>query len=392
MTKCSSPLLEWENKLKLIRDDCSERVMRCALGPVEPKVKFLDGEKLVFCSNDYLGLASHPEVKRAMIEAVEKYGCGSGASRLVSGNTVLHNELESQTAKLLSKEDSVYFASGYQANVGALSCLLDDDDAIFSDELVHASIIDGARLSKAKVYVYRHSDMADLDRLLNEYKEFRTRMIVTDSIFSMDGEKAKLVDIVRIATRHNVAVYLDEAHAVGVIGPSGAGLAAELGLQDKIDVIVGTYSKAFGVSGAFVATSKSPAAIIRSRARSLLFSTGQPPALAAAIMRSMEISAEADCLRENLIKNIAVFKSSAAKHGLPIIDSETAIQPIIIGSNKRTMEVSELLLKDGFFVQGIRPPTVKPGESRLRVTMSAAHQTVDIERLAESISRNLLKL
>jgi 8-amino-7-oxononanoate synthase len=328
-------------------------------------------------------------VRQAFIDGTTAFGCGASASRLVSGNTSAHEELEARTRDYTGKEAAVLFASGYQANVGALSSLLTEGDAIFSDELVHASLIDGARLSKAAVHIYRHADMSHLELLLKEHDDFGVRMIVTDSIFSMDGDEAPLTEIVDLATKYDAAIYLDEAHAVGVIGPNGSGLAAALGLRDRIDVLVGTYSKAFGVSGGFVATDRAPAAVLRSRARSLLFSTGQPPAIAAAIIKSLELAVGGDALRARLSTNIETFRQSALERSLPLKDTHTAIQPVMTFSNSRTMAVSLHLWNQGFFVQGIRPPTVKEGAARLRVTLSALHETGDIVRLTEAIRRAL---
>lgn len=385
MTSSSRAGEIWESRLLELCRGNLRRTLRCACEPAGPRARFSQGDRLVFCSNDYLGLANHPAVREAFCEAAARWGVGAGASRLVSGNTVPHNALETETAKLVSKEDAVLFVSGYQANVSALSCLVSEGDGIFSDELVHASLIDGARLSKAAVHIYRHGDIADLERLLTAHADYGIRLIVTDSIFSMDGDAARLPDIVDVASRRGAAIYLDEAHAVGVMGAGGAGLAASLGVQNEIDVIIGTYSKAFGASGAFVAGTKAAAGLLRSRARGFLFSTGQPPALAEAILKSLEIASKADDLRDKLLLNIDTFRRGAAECRLPVQDSKTAIQPVMTFSNERTMAVSEHLWNNGFFVQGIRPPTVKPGEARLRVTLSAAHTTSDILRLTEAI-------
>ncbi len=391
MTSSSSASDIWKHRLTTLRENHLERTFKCALGPAGPKVRFQDGdptrggEKHVFCSNDYLGLAAHPEVRQAYIDGADAFGVGSSASRLVCGNALPHEELEEKTARFVGKEAAVSFASGYQTNVGALSSLLAQDDAIFSDELVHASLIDGARLSKAQVHIYRHADVSHLDGLLTENPNAGIRMIVTDSVFSMDGDVAPLKDIVAIAQKHRAAIYLDEAHALGALGPDGAGLAAALGLIDRIDVLVGTYSKAFGVSGGFAATDAAAAGLLRSRARSFLFSTGQPPAAAAAILKSMDLIQEGDLLRQKLESNIETFRKSALSHRLPIRDSHTAIQPVMTHTNSRTVLVSEHLWRQGFFVQGIRPPTVPEGTARLRVTLSALHEAADIEQLTEAI-------
>lgn len=385
MTSCSRAAADWEQRISQLREAHLERIPHRGMGPAGPSVRFTDGELLVFCANDYLGLANHQEVVQALCDGATHWGVGAGASRLVSGNTAAHEMVEEKTAQLVAKDRAVLFVSGYQANVGALSSLVREGDAIFSDEMVHASLIDGARLSKADVHVYRHSDMGNLAALLKTHTEYGIRLIVSDTIFSMDGDLAKLPELVDIARQHRAALYVDEAHAMGVVGPKGAGLAASLGLEKEIDIIVGTYSKAYGAAGAFVAAAEAPAAILRSQARGFLFSTGQPPALAAAVLKSLEIAAEADGLRQSLRSNIQTFVSSAKKHALPLLPSTTAIQPVMTLSNARTMAVSAHLRENGFFVQGIRPPTVKPGEARLRVTLSAAHHPTDIHRLTAAI-------
>ena len=389
MTRSSRSQEIWAARLDLLRAEHLERSLRRFEGPAGSKGRFADRERLIFCSNDYLGLAGHPSLKRALCEAVETWGAGAGASRLVSGNMASHESAEQETAQLLAKEAAVLFVSGYQTNVGVLSTLVGAGDAIFSDESVHASLIDGARLSKAAVHIFPHKDTETLDRLLATHPVDGIQLVVTDSIFSMDGDRAPLADIAVIAERHNAAVYVDEAHAMGVLGPRGAGVCAELGILDKIDVIVGTYSKAYGLSGGFVATNAAAAALLRSKARGFLFSTGQPPALAAAIVHSLDLASASDDLREKLARNVQSFRNAATACGLPLSASETAIQPILTGANARTMAVSEYLWQEGFFVQGIRPPTVKPGQARLRITLSAAHEIDEIYALTDAVRRAL---
>lgn len=376
----------WQHRLQSLKEDGLERILRSMPGPAGPTVSTKEGVCHIFCSNDYLGLADHPDIKKAMTAAVETWGNGAGASRLVSGNFEIHDAVERLSARFIGATDSVYFVSGYQANVGSLSALTDRGDLILSDELIHASLIDGARLSRAEVRVYRHSDMDHLRSLLENADSHRLKLIVTDAVFSMDGDVAKLSDIVELSKKYNAAVYLDEAHSIGVLGPQGRGLAVSQGLAEHIDIRIATFSKALGVSGAFVAAAETAVTrLIRSRARSLLFTTAPPPVLAGAILKSLEITASADIERARLNKNIQRFKAEAAARRMPLLPSDTPIQPVITGSNRRTMAVSEQLYQRGFFVQGIRPPTVPNDQGRLRVTLSAKHTTQSIHELVDAI-------
>ena len=363
--------------------------MRHLTGPSGPVVETTDGLKINFCSNDYLGLASHPAISRALTEGASRWGTGAGASRLVSGNLAPHVRLERAVAEWMGVERSVLFVSGYQANVGALSTLAGEGDAIFSDQLVHASLIDGARLSRADVHIFRHGDMAHLDQLLSAHTAYGIRLVVSDAVFSMDGDAADLAGLTDLARKHDAHLYLDEAHALGVRGPGGRGLAAEQSLATDVSVRIGTFSKAFGVSGAFLALPESAERLVVSRARSLLYTTAPPPCLAEAVLASLELMVQGDKLRARLRENVAQFREGATSAGLPVLDSVTPIQPVMTGSAERTMRVSQALWEDGFFVQGIRPPTVPRGESRLRVTLTAGHEPKQISNLVAALSRSL---
>ncbi len=387
MTHSSSSKAEWQRRLLALQTDGLERKMRIMDGPTGTQVLSDGRVRALFCSNDYLGLADHPDIKAAMKTAVDVWGNGAGASRLVSGNFALHSELEHASARFVNADDAVLFVSGYQANVGAISALVGRGDAVFSDELVHASLIDGARLSRADIHVFRHSDMDHLRNLLRDAGSYRVKLIVTDAVFSMDGDTAKLGDIVSLAAEFDAAVYLDEAHAFGVLGPNGAGLAAALNLSDRVDIRVATYSKALGVSGGFVATRQTEANLIRSCARSLLFTTAPPPPLAAAILKSLDITERAHAERARLTENIQTFKAAARARNLPLLDSESPIQPVLTGSNHRTIAVSNVLFDAGYFVQGIRPPTVPKDKGRLRVTLSAKHDSQTITALVDAIAQ-----
>lgn len=363
--------------------------MRVVSGPAGPVAITRDGEKLNFCSNDYLGLAAHPSIKRAFSEGVERWGAGTGASRLISGNTEIHEQLEEALADFMKSEEAVLFPSGYQANVGAITALTERGDNIFSDELVHASVVDGARLSRADIRVFEHREAGHLAERLALEDRRGLRLVITDSVFSMDGDLAPLERIVEVAEEADALCYVDEAHALGVLGPSGRGLVAAEGLEDRVAVRVGTFGKAFGVSGAFVACDRDAAAVIRSRARSLLYTTGAPAPIAEAVLASLRILARAEEARAALRRNIESFKDEAGRHGIDLAGSETPIQPIMIGPALKTMEVSAELWKRGFFVQGIRPPTVREGTSRLRVTLTAAHTAEQIRSFVRVLSEVL---
>ncbi len=359
--------------------------MRIVDSPVGPLVSTGDGDKLCFASNDYLGLANHARIRQTLVDAATKWGVGTASSRLVSGNTLAHDRLEKELAKYLGTDEAVLFPSGYQANVGAIFALTMSGDTIFSDALVHASLVDGCRLSRADVQIFRHGDAAHLGELLETCDTSGLKLIITDSIFSMDGDLAPLVEIVQLAKANGALVYVDEAHALGVRGSAGRGLCAELELEKDVAVRIGTFGKALGSCGAFVATGKNAAGLIRSRARSLLYTTAAPAPVVEAAATGLEIVRKADDRRRALERNIEFFRTLAIEAGLSILNSDTAIQPVVIGDASRTMSASELLWKRGLFVQGMRPPTVPEGTSRLRVTLTAAHESTHIETLVRAL-------
>ncbi len=376
----------WHERLEKLAEQKLERRLRVINGPVGPVVPTDDGDKLNFSSNDYLGLASDPRLVRAMGEAALKWGAGAASSRLVSGNTGAHDRLEKNLADYMGTEAAVLFPSGYQANVGAIFALTEPGDAVFSDALVHASLVDGCRLSPADVHVYKHRDTDDLDAQLDSCDVTGLKLVITDSVFSMDGDLAPLREIVEIAERHGALVYVDEAHALGVLGQEGRGLAVELGIADRIAVRVGTFGKAFGTSGAFVATGETAAGLIRSRARSLLYTTAAPAAIAEASAVSIGIVRRADELRRALRSNIDYFVQRAGQLEVPLMKSDTAIQPVVIGPAEHVLIASEQLWQRGIFVQGMRPPTVPQGSSRLRITVTAAHTAEQIDTLVVNLA------
>jgi 8-amino-7-oxononanoate synthase len=350
----------------------------------------LVGKRLVnFSSNDYLGLAGDERLRAAAIGAVEKFGVGAGASRLISGTQSPHVALETALARWKGTEAAVVFSSGYAAAVGTLPALVSKKDVVILDKLCHASLIDGAKLSGATLRVFPHNHLGKLESLLQWAQRERPGanvVIVTESVFSMDGDRALLREILDLKTRFGAMLFLDEAHAVGVLGPMGRGLAAELGCETEVDVQMGTLSKALGVSGGYICGSRSLIEWIINRARSFVYSTAPPPALAAAGMAAVEIvsSEDGEIKRDLLWTRICELRT---KLNLKSADRGSAIIPWMIGGEEQALRFSSALQNDGFFVPAIRYPTVAKGAARLRITVSAAHTPEQIDRLGDTILR-----
>jgi 8-amino-7-oxononanoate synthase len=334
---------------------------------------------LMLSSNNYLGLASHPALKRAAIAAAERFGTGSGASRLIAGNLKVLSDLEARIAQFKGVEAALVFGSGYLANLGTIPALAGAQDVILSDELNHASLIDGCRLARAQVMVYRHCDCDHLRSMLEQTRGARRRIIVTDSVFSMDGDVAPLANIAELARRYQAAVMIDEAHAVGVLGPKGAGLASALGLEREIDIQMGTLSKALGSYGAYVAGSRALIDFLINRARSFVFTTGLPPASAAAASAAIDlIEAEPERIKR-LWDNGCYLRQRLIDLGFRLGASATPILPVIVGDAQPALDLADALLKRDIFVLAIRPPTVPEGSARLRVTPTAEHTRGDLD-------------
>lgn len=341
----------------------------------------LDGREVInFSSNNYLGLANHPSLCKAAKEAIDRYGCGSGASRLISGNMTLHEELESKIAELKGTEAALVFNSGFQANTGILSTLVGEGDVVLSDALNHASIIDGCRLSRAKVVVYGHCDIDQLERSLRDAPSNARKLIVTESLFSMDGDEAPLADIVNLAEKHGAMVMVDEAHATGVYEPSGAGLVAKLGLGDRVPIQMGTLGKALGGFGAYVAGSKALRELLINRCRSFIFTTSLPPAVMAMGMAAIDLVMREPERRQALWNNCEELRAGLKELGYSLGGSQSQILPLMVGDATACMRLSEKLLDGGIFAQGIRPPTVPAGTSRLRITLMATHRPEHIDQ------------
>ena len=368
-----------EQKLEEIRSRNLYRQLKVVDGEQDATVRLNGREVLNLSSNNYLGLANHPALKQAAREALDRWGCGSGASRLISGNMTAHEELEQRIAHFKGTEAALVFNSGYQANVGIIATLMERDDVVLSDALNHASIIDGCRLSRAAVSVYRHCDMEHLESLLKDAPARARKLIATESIFSMDGDIAPLGEMVELAERYGAMVMVDEAHATGVRGPNGAGVVAEMGLGDRVLVQMGTLGKALGAFGAYIAGSARLKELLINRARSFIFTTSLPPvvmAMAGAAVELVEREPERQCA---LQRNTGRLRDGLQRIGYEVAGS-TQIIPVIIGDEQPCMELAARLLESGFYVQGIRPPTVPPGTSRLRVTTMATHTPKQMEQ------------
>ena len=331
-------------------------------------------------SNNYLGLANHPALTRAAQDALERFGCGAGASRLISGSMELHHELEDRLARLKHTEAALAFPTGYQANVGTLSALMEPGDTILSDALNHASIIDGCRLSRATTLVFRHNDMDHLAELLASCSAAGRRLIVTDSLFSMDGDIAPLAEMSRLARDYDAWLMVDEAHATGVFGPHGAGVVEELGLSSTVEIQMGTLGKALGGFGAYVAGSRHLIDWLVNRARSFVYTTALPPSVAATAIAALDIVAQEPERRRRLWNTTAFLADQLSKLGYKLGNSRSQILPLIIGDAGQTMTLAAALLERGIFAQGIRPPTVPAGTSRIRVTPMATHTTQDMQQ------------
>jgi|HubBroStandDraft_3_1064219.scaffolds.fasta_scaffold00389_7 8-amino-7-oxononanoate synthase len=365
-----------------------DRSLRVVDGPQGPRVT-LDGESvLLLCSNNYLGLADHPKVREAAADAALRWGVGAGASRLVSGTMTIHAQLERRLAAYTGSEACVLFGSGYLANLGTIGALAGPGDAIFSDALNHASIIDGCRASRARVVVYRHRDCAHLERCLREQGGAGRRLIVTDSVFSMDGDVAPLARIVELAHAHDARVLVDEAHAIGAIGPGGRGAVAAAGLTGEVDVLVGTLGKALGSYGAYVCASAEMVRYLINSARALIFSTAPgPPAVAGALAALQLLEDEPRTTVERLRAAAGILRDALLAEGFQVQRGEMQIVPIVVGDSERTVRLCGAALRHGVFAQAIRPPTVPLGTSRLRLTAIASHTDEQLRDAAVALAR-----
>lgn len=368
------------------------RRRRTAETPCAPHVRVDGRQMLAFCSNDYLGLAAHPQVVEALREGAARYGVGSGGSHLISGHSVAHAQLEERLAAFvaphLESARALYFSTGYMANLAVLSALAGRDAEIFSEALNHASLIDGTRLSRAALQVYPHGDIDALDRMLTA-STAATKVVVTDSVFSMDGNLAPLPALLALCERHEAWLMVDDAHGFGVLGAHGRGVLEHFALRSPYLIYVGTLGKAAGVGGAFVAAHASVIEWLVQSARPYIYTTAAAPALAHALLASLDLieGAEGAARRARLQRLIAQFKAGLAVQRWQLAASDTAIQPLIIGRNDEALEVAAALHAQGLWVPAIRPPTVPANTARLRITLSAAHTEGDVARLAVTLNQ-----
>ena len=353
-------------------------------GAQGPRIVVDGREFLAFCSNDYLGLANHPRIVHAAVEAAERHGVGQAASHLLSGHSIVHERLEKALAQFVRMPRAMHFSTGYQANIGAITALAGPEDAVFSDELNHASLIDGARLSRARVVRYPHADLEALSEALAA-SEARTRLIVTDAVFSMDGDIAPVPALLDLCERHDALLVLDDAHGFGVLGRQGRGTAEHFGVRSPRIVYVGTLGKAAGVSGAFVAGGEEVIETVLQRARTYIYTTAAPAMLCAAVEASLELIREDEWRRERLRNLIDALRSALGDMGAARAASDTPIQPVVLGGNERALSAAAALRERGILVPAIRPPTVPEGTARLRISLSAAHSVHDVARLAAAL-------
>jgi glycine C-acetyltransferase/8-amino-7-oxononanoate synthase len=376
---------EIEQRLQELERLGLERRLRMVSGPQGPRV-LLDGKPvLLLCSNNYLGLADHPRVREAAAEAAMRWGVGAGASRLVSGTMTIHRRLEQRLAAFERNEECVLFGSGYLANAGAIGALAGRGDAVFSDELNHASIVDGCRLSRAEVVVYRHGDMGHLDWLMRRHRGTGRRLIVTDSVFSMDGDVAPLLELVELAREHGARTIVDEAHAIGVLGPEGRGAIAQAELEGEVDIVIGTLGKALGSYGAYACARRETIRYLINTARPLIFSTAPPPPAVAGALAALDLLEQRPHRMQRLRSNARVLRRALSAQGVPARDVEMHIVPVIVGEERDAMRLCEAALARGVFAQAIRPPTVAPGTSRLRLAVMASHTAEELREAAHTI-------
>jgi 8-amino-7-oxononanoate synthase len=340
-----------------------------------------------FCSNDYLGLADNPAIAEAFKQGIDDYGTGSGASHLISGHTKAHCDLEQQLAEFTGRPKALLFSSGYMANIGVIGALVGRGDAVLEDYLNHASLLDGGLLSRAKFQRYKHRDYKDLDAKLDASNGAR-KLVVTDGVFSMDGNMAPIADLADVSQKNNAWLMVDDAHGFGVLGKTGAGLVEDLNLGvDQVPILMGTLGKAFGTYGAFVAGSEALIETLVQFSRSYIYTTAPPPAVAVATSASLELVKNDQWRRDKLNQLISRFRHGAEQIGLRLMNSNTAIQPVLMASDTELLDANKKLLESGFMVGAIRPPTVPKGTGRLRVTLSASHSEQQVDALLDALDK-----
>jgi 8-amino-7-oxononanoate synthase len=354
-------------------------------GPQGVSVRVDGRDFLSFCSNDYLGLANHADIIAAFHRGVDKFGCGSGAAHLISGHSRAHHALEEELADFVQRPRALLFSTGYSANLGVMAALLGRGDRVFEDRLNHASLLDAARLSRARLLRYQHNDAAGLASRLAASPACET-LVATDGVFSMDGDLAPLAALSAMAAQYDAWMLVDDAHGIGVLGPQGRGSVALAGLGlHEVPILMGTLGKAFGTFGAFVAGSDDLIETLIQQARTYIYTTAPPPAVACAARAALQRVREDDWRREHLQRLIRYFRNGARQLGLSLCDSQTPIQPLLVGAAGRALQLSQALRERGILISAIRPPTVAEGASRLRITFSAVHSEAQVEQLLAAL-------
>ena len=376
------------NQIELLKQNKAYRSLKELESPQDRYI-VINGKKVVnLCSNNYLGLAAHPALKKASIAAIKKYGTSSGASRLISGNNELYSELEQLTAKFKHTESCLIFNSGYTANLGIITALAGKNDIIFSDKNNHASIVDGIMQSGASFARYPHKNTEFLENeIIKAGNKHKNKFIITDTVFSMDGDIAPLKEIARISKKYRCVLIVDEAHATGVMGKNGSGVVEFLNVADSVDVHMGTFSKALGSFGAYACGKKAIIDTLINRSRSLIYTTALPPSVLSANIAAIKLIGRDLSFKKKLWENIWYFKSGLSRLGIDTSNCESQIFPIITGDNDTAMKFSEMLFKEGIYAHAIRPPTVPPNRARLRITLMASHTRKDLNFVLDKLNK-----
>lgn len=380
--------LAWiEDELRALHEQGLYNTIR-TIGSAQGAWLVVDGRRVLnFCSNNYLGFANHPRLKEAAVRAVEKYGVGPAAVRSIAGTLDLHLELEERLARFKGAEAAISFQSGFNANLATIPALIGKEDVIFSDELNHASIIDGCRLSGGRIIRYAHNDPEDLERQISQATGYRRAIIITDGVFSMDGDIAPLPAICEVAERHNLILMVDDAHGEGVLGRGGRGIVDHFGLHGRVDIEIGTLSKAFGVVGGYVAGKKTIVEWLRQRGRPFLFSSAVTAADTAACIAAVDVLEESTELVDRLWENTRYFKREMQRLGFDTGKSETPITPVMLGEAHVAQQFSRRLFEEGLFAMAVTYPTVPRGKARIRVMVSATHTRADLDQALELFAR-----
>src|SRR5881296_2974173 len=377
-----------DKQLAEIRSAGLYKAERQILGPQGSEIRVAQGEVLNLCANNYLGLANHPDVRHAAAEGLRLYGYGMASVRFICGTQDLHKRLEQALTTFLGTGDTILYSSCFDANTGLFETLLDEHDAVISDALNHASLIDGIRLCKAKRFRYAHSDITELEAVLKQASDCRLRLIATDGVFSMDGDLAKLDAIAELAERYDAAMVVDDSHATGVLGKAGRGTPDHLGVADRVDLITSTLGKTLGgASGGFTSGRAEIIELLRQKSRPYLFSNSLPPVITAAALQALKLAAQGETLRTTLRENAAFFRSHLAALGFTIVPGDHPIIPVMLGEAALATRMADRLLQEGIYVIGFSYPVVPKGQARIRVQMSAAHTREQLERAVNAFAK-----